>query len=83
MRVFRLLNVIRVNAIRGVPRGSRPANRKWLRWKEAEAVWRHIQAALRRPHTLLEYLLALALLGILVALALILGVQLHLVHRLL
>ncbi|MBO0708035.1 MAG: hypothetical protein J2P43_07025 [Candidatus Dormibacteraeota bacterium] len=54
-----------------------------MRWKEAEAVWRHIQAALRRPHTLLEYLLALALLGILVALALILGVQLHLVHRLL
>lgn len=42
-----------------------------------------IQAALRwRPRTLLEYLLVVALLGILVAVTLIIGVELHLVHRL-
>lgn len=69
-----------MKAPQGFAPERRAASRTWLRW---EAAWRDIQAALRRPHTLLEYLLALALLGILVAAALILGVQLHLLHRLL
>lgn len=46
-------------------------------------VWDDLQAALWRPRTLLDYLLLVALLGILVAAILIVGVRLHLVHRLL
>jgi hypothetical protein len=38
-------------------------------------------ALLWRPRTVLEYLLIVAVLGILLALVMILGVELHLVHR--
>jgi hypothetical protein len=40
------------------------------------------QALQWRPATLLDYLLVVAVLGILIALALIVGLELHLLHRL-
>lgn len=50
----------------------------------ARDLWDAIQLTLQwRPHTVLEYLLAVAVFGILIAAVVILGVQLHLVHRLL
>lgn len=49
-----------------------------------QTFWDVVQTALLwRPRTVLEYLLAVAVLGILLALVIILGVELHLAHRLL
>jgi hypothetical protein len=47
-----------------------------------QTCWDVVQTALLwRPRTVLEYLILVAVFGILLALATILGVELHLAHR--
>ncbi len=48
----------------------------------SQTFWDAVQTTLAwRPRTVLEYLLVVAVLGILLALVIILGVELHLAHR--
>jgi hypothetical protein len=56
--------------------------RRGSRQGPSQTCWAVVQTALLwRPRTVLEYLLIVAVLGILLALVMILGVELHLVHR--